>query len=43
MMLDLKNTSKEDEAKVLNIKCENFEIELEKVPKKASIIALREL
>ncbi len=43
MMLDLKNSSKEEEAKVLNLKCDTFEIEVEKIPKKASILSLREL
>lgn len=43
MMLDIKNCSKTEEAKVLSKRFDGVEFELEDVPKKASLIALTEL
>lgn len=43
MLLDIKNCSKSDEAKVLSKRFDDVELELEGIPKKASLIAITEL
>jgi len=43
MMVDIKNCSKAEGAKVLSKRFDGVEFELEEVPKKASLIALTEL
>lgn len=43
MLLDIKNESKEEEAKVLALKIGDKEtVEVENIPKKSSIIAVKE-
>ncbi len=43
MLIDIKNESKEEEAKILTLKIDDIRsVEVENIPKKASIIAVKE-